>query len=111
MLERCGYKVLTASHALEAIRQTDSYQGDIDILITDVVMPDMSGKKLAETLVLSRPKLKILFVSGYTADHIAQHGVLEAGTNFLEKPYTRNQLMNKLQEIFTSEPDGDWPGD
>ncbi|MEI6669038.1 MAG: PAS domain S-box protein [Acidobacteriota bacterium] len=92
VLERRGYDVIAASTPAEAIRLAEHYSGPIHLLMTDVVMPDMNGRVLAERLIASRPGLKWLFMSGYTADVIAHQGVLDAGLNFIQKPYAIENL-------------------
>jgi nitrogen-specific signal transduction histidine kinase/CheY-like chemotaxis protein len=99
MLETTGYTVLSASGSEEALAQAEKYDGDINLLITDVIMPDMNGRELAEKLKRMYPEIKILFMSGYTANVIAHHGVLDEGVNFIQKPFTRNELREKMREI------------
>jgi CheY-like chemotaxis protein len=99
MLQQTGYRVLGADcgqQALEICRATDM---PIHILITDVVMPKMGGRELAARLREVAPELKVLFVSGYTDSAILHHGVLEAGTHFLQKPFTVEQLAGKVREV------------
>ncbi|MFH0782501.1 MAG: ATP-binding protein [Pseudomonadota bacterium] len=92
MLENLGYKVLTASTPSEAIELADKHAGDICLLITDVVLPDMNGRELANQLHILYPELKTLFMSGYTANAIAHRGVLDDGVNFLSKPFSAEGL-------------------
>jgi YesN/AraC family two-component response regulator len=99
MLQQTGYRVLGAEggqQALEICRASDT---PIHILITDVVMPKMGGRELAARLREVAPELKVLFVSGYTDSAILHHGVLEAGTHFLQKPFTVEQLAGKVREV------------
>lgn len=98
MLERLGYSVLTASGSMDAIRIGQSFSGDIHLLLTDVVMPEMSGKDLSKKLFGLYPGMKCLFMSGYTANVIAHHGVLDEGINFIQKPFSREQLVAKVRE-------------
>ncbi len=98
-LDDLGYAVLAAAAPEEALELASKHDGRIDLLITDVVMPGMSGRALAEQLEKRRPGLKCLFMSGYTADVIAHRGVLDAGTDFLAKPFTRDELARKVREI------------
>jgi two-component system, cell cycle sensor histidine kinase and response regulator CckA len=98
MLERLGCTVLTAADPAEALRLADAYTGRIDLLITDVVMPGMNGKDLAARIGAARPGLACVFVSGYTADVIAHHGVLEEGVRFLPKPFSLKDLANTVRE-------------
>ena len=98
-LEIYGYRVLAASTPGEAIQLAEKYAGQIHLLVTDVIMPEMNGRELARRLLTRYPNLKRLFISGYTADIIAPHGVLEDGTQFLQKPFTVEILANKVREI------------
>jgi PAS domain S-box-containing protein len=98
MLERTGYKVLAASTPGEAIALAREHAGEIHLLITDVVMPEMNGRDLAKNVLSLHPNLKRLFMSGYTANVIAHHGVLEEGVNFIQKPFSREQIGKKVRE-------------
>jgi PAS domain S-box-containing protein len=98
MLEKLGYRVLTASMPEQALMAAKTHRGRIDLLITDVIMPSMNGRDLAEQLRVIFPDLKILFMSGYTADAIAHHGVLEEGVQFIQKPFSRKALALKVAE-------------
>jgi len=98
MLEILGYNVLKAGTPGEAIRLAGESAGDIDLLLTDVVMPEMNGRDLAGRLQTLYPGMKCLFTSGYTANVIAHHGVLEEGVHFLQKPFTPQELALKLRE-------------
>jgi CheY-like chemotaxis protein len=102
MLERLGYNVLTASTPREAIRLAGEYSGQIHLLATDVIMPEMNGRELAERLAESRPEMKRLFMSGYTANIIANQGVLKEGVSFIQKPFSKNQLAVKVRAALTS---------
>jgi CheY-like chemotaxis protein len=97
-LERLGYTVLAASSASEALRMVEDYAGDIHVLLTDVVMPQISGRELRERLAARRPAMRCVFMSGYTADVIAHQGVLEDDIHFLEKPFSMEALAAKLRE-------------
>ena len=99
MLERLGYLVLSASTPGEAICLASEHAGEIKLLITDVIMPEMNGRDLAKNLLSIYPDLKRLFMSGYTADVITHHGVLDNGVNFLQKPFTSNDLAAKVKSI------------
>lgn len=100
-LESNGYKVLQASGGEEAIRLAgETHQ--IDLLITDVVMPGLSGSQLASVLREGIPGLKLLYVSGYTSDLISEHGVLETEETLLEKPFTKHALLKKVRMVFDS---------
>lgn len=98
MLERMGYKVLAAGTPGEAIALAREYAGQIHLLMTDVVMPEMNGRDLAGNLLALYPDLKRLFMSGYTANLIAHHGLLDEGVNFIQKPFSREQLGKKVRE-------------
>jgi two-component system, cell cycle sensor histidine kinase and response regulator CckA len=97
-LESCGYNVLDVQSGEEAIRVVSQHQGPIHLLLTDVVMPGISGRELAESLTIPRPEMRTLYMSGYTADLVAQHGVLDAGTALLDKPFTREVLVRKVRK-------------
>ena len=98
MLERLGYKVLAAGNPREAIRIADEHDEEIHLLMTDVIMPEMNGKELAERVRSRYPKIGILFTSGYTADVIADHGVLSEGIHFIQKPFSQNDLATKAKK-------------
>jgi PAS domain S-box-containing protein len=99
LLERQGYSVLEARHGADALRIVEESGRSIDLVVTDLVMPEMGGKELAERLRAHRPGLKILFMSGYTEKAIAADGVMPPNTGFVEKPFTVEQLMRRLREI------------
>jgi PAS domain S-box-containing protein len=98
----CGYRVLTASNGEEAIRVAEKFLKDIDGLVTDVVMPRMSGRQVAEHLRAKKPNLKILFMSGYTDDAVLRHGVLSAESAFLQKPFSAVTLSQKVHDVMMS---------
>jgi len=98
-LAAAGYQVLVAADGDEALRVSAQFAGDIHLLVTDVVMPRMSGGALAEQLTKNRPTTRVLFMSGYTDDAIGHHGVLEAGARFLGKPFTAADLTHKVREV------------
>ena len=98
MLEQFGYRVLPAATPSEALRLAAQNAGQIHLLMTDVVMPEMNGRELAKALLVDNPGLKRLFMSGYTADVIAHHGVLDPGVHFLPKPFTPAELAAKIRE-------------
>ena len=100
VLKAQGYKVLTAPNGQDALRVADEHQGErIALVVTDVIMPRMGGKAMAEWLQITNPDLKILFTSGYTQDAIAHHGVLDEGIEFLPKPYTPATLTRKVRAL------------
>ena len=102
-LELRGYTVLAAATPGEAIRIATGYTGPIHLLMSDVVMPEMNGRALAKHLLALRPDLKRLFMSGYTADIVAHHGVLEEGTPFLRKPFSLDDAAEKVRQTLDSE--------
>jgi PAS domain S-box-containing protein len=103
ILEMLGYNVLAASSANEAIRLSREYSGEIHLLMTDVVMPEMNGRDLAEKITPARPDMKSLFMSGYTADIIAHHGVLDPGVHFIQKPFSIQTLASKIREVLSQQ--------
>jgi len=103
MLEGLGYTVLKANSPGEASRLAEEHEGTIDLLMTDVVMPEMNGKDLASNLLTLSPQMKSLFMSGYTANVIAHHGVLDNGVHFIEKPFTIKDLAAKVRDVLDSE--------
>jgi len=98
MLEAQGYTVLAAASPGEAASLFAAHTGEIDLLMTDVIMPEMNGRDLATQLLAIRPDLKCLFMSGYTADVIARHGVLDEGIHFIHKPFSIRDLESKIRE-------------
>jgi CheY-like chemotaxis protein len=99
ILERGGYAVVEAGSAAAALDLADRHPCPIHLLLTDVVMPGMSGKALADRLGDRMPRLRVLFTSGYTDDAIVRHGVLEPGIAFLEKPFTPDVLLRRVREV------------
>lgn len=99
LLTMQGYTVLAASTPGEAIRLATEHAEEIHLLITDVVMPEMNGRDLAKNLLSLYPNLKRLFMSGYTANVIAHHGVLDEGVYFIQKPFSRKDLATKVREV------------
>ncbi len=103
VLQSCGYTVIEASNGVEALEIFERMPRRIDLLMTDVVMPQMGGRDLAKKILELQPDIKILFTSGYTDSAAVRHGVLEKGSNFIAKPFTFGQLAGKLKEVFTGE--------
>ncbi len=99
ILEGLGYTVLEAGQGDEALEVCRRHQGPVSLLVTDVVMPGMSGNELAQRLVESLPRLKVLFLSGYTSNTIVHHGILQEGVAFLQKPFTPEALAREVREI------------
>jgi len=99
ILLRQGYTVLAANSPGDALRLAREHAGEIALLLTDVVMPEMSGRELAESLTRLNPRLKRLFMSGYTSDIIAHHGVIDEGVHFIQKPFTMNDLAAKVRQV------------
>ena len=98
-LQSSGYTVLEAGNGAEAIEVSKRHQGLIHLLMTDVVMPGMSGRELTQRMKGHRPDTKVLYVSGYTDDVVLRNGMLEPGTAFLQKPFTRDTLMHKVRDV------------
>ena len=99
MLQKLGYSVLVAAGGAEAIGIAGSYAGTISLLLTDVVMPNMSGRQVADQLLAMRPGLKVLYLSGYTDTTVIHHGVLDNDVDFLPKPFSREVLARKIREV------------
>jgi PAS domain S-box-containing protein len=104
-LKTRGYTVIEASDGIAGMRVSEEYQGNIEILITDVVMPGMSGRELAKRVAAARPNIRVLYLSGYTEDAIIHEGALEPGTGFLQKPFTLQVLARKVREVLQGESD------
>jgi two-component system, cell cycle sensor histidine kinase and response regulator CckA len=99
ILQEKGYQVLVGKTGEEAIRICREHEGHIDLLLTDVVMPSMNGRKLAERIRVIQNDIKMVYMSGYTDDSIVHHGVLAPGTDFLQKPFTAETLSSKIREV------------
>ncbi len=97
MLQRLGYTVLVAGTPSDAIHLADEHSGQIHLVLTDVIMPEMNGRILTQKLMENRPGLKCLFMSGYTANVISHHGVLDEGVSFIQKPFTKRDLAEKIR--------------
>ena len=103
ILTRQGYTVLAANSPGEALSLARDHAGEISLLMTDVVMPEMSGRELADRLLSGNPRLKRLFMSGYTSDIIAHHGVIDEGVHFIQKPFTMAGLAAKVRQVLDNE--------
>jgi PAS domain S-box-containing protein len=99
ILNELNYTVLTADKPERAVRLAEEHQGEIDLLVTDVIMPEMNGLELANSLRSLYPALKCVFMSGYTSDVIAHHGVLDQGVHFLQKPFSKKDLIKNIRKI------------
>src|SRR5262249_32871645 len=99
LLQKQGYTVLEARHGGEALLICERHAGAIHLMLTDVVLSQMSGRELAHRLSQVRPQMKVLFMSGYSEEAIVQHGVLDSGTAFLQKPFTAESLSAKVREV------------
>ena len=103
-LGKSGYRVLDAADGVQALEVAAAHSGSIHILVTDVVMPRLSGRELVTRLTTTRPDLKVLYISGYTDDSIFRHGVLEGGVAFLQKPFNLKDLAHKIRGVLDGEP-------
>lgn len=103
ILHRHGYTVLQASNGEEAIKLATSYEKEIHLLITDVIIPGLSGRETAARILDLRPKIRVLYISGYTDNAIVHQGILEPGISFMQKPFTTTTLTNKIREILDSQ--------
>jgi len=101
LLTQLGYHALSATGGKEALKISRAHSGEIALLVTDVVMPGMSGRQVAEALLAERPRLRVLYLSGYTENTALDHGVLDTGVDFLPKPFSREVLGQKVREILS----------
>jgi CheY-like chemotaxis protein len=98
VLQLAGYTLLVARHGREALALAERHPGGLDLLLTDVVMPHMSGRELAQRLTARRPGLRVLYMSGYTEDAIVHDGVLDADADLVPKPFTADALASRVRE-------------
>jgi CheY-like chemotaxis protein/anti-sigma regulatory factor (Ser/Thr protein kinase) len=103
-LRRCGYTVLEAGSAADALAIAQDHDGPIDLLLSDVIMPDSSGTPLIDSLRHKRPGIRVLYMSGYTDDALVRHGVLDEGIAFLPKPFTPHGLTQKVRDVLNEDP-------
>jgi CheY-like chemotaxis protein len=99
ILNNDGYRLLEAANGVAALSTCSQFQEPIHLLLTDVVMPEMSGRELADRLAPQHPEMKVLYMSGYTDDVIVHHGVLDEGTAFIQKPFAAEVLVRKIREV------------
>ena len=99
ILRSRGYEVLEAADGMEGLRISEECAAEIHMILTDVIMPGMSGKDLISQIRAVRPNIKALFVSGYKDNAIVQHGILKSTVNFLQKPFTGDSLARKVREV------------
>jgi len=105
ILEQHGYTVLPASTPTKALELALEHRGPIDLLITDVIMPEINGRELAKEILIIRPETKVLFISGYPADIVDQKGNMKTGSHFLEKPFSASNLGKKVREVIDQDRD------
>jgi DNA-binding NtrC family response regulator len=101
-LSEAGHKVFEAGDASQALELSRKTAESIDLLLTDVIMPGISGKKLADVLVAERPGINVLYMSGYTDGELATHGALTEGTTILRKPFTRDELLRQVESALAA---------
>jgi two-component system cell cycle sensor histidine kinase/response regulator CckA len=99
VLEKYGYRVLEAANGEEALSVADRYDGPVDLLLSDVVMPEVNGRVLAERLSGVTPSLRVLFMSGYSDEAVYRHGEISPNAAFIEKPFTDRTLARKVREV------------
>jgi two-component system cell cycle sensor histidine kinase/response regulator CckA len=102
-LEMSGYRVLEAADGVEALQRSAEHEGPIELLVTDVVMPQMSGRQLAEKMKVIRPGMRVLYMSGYTDDAIVHHGVLDSAAAFIQKPFSPREMARKVRDLLNEQ--------
>jgi two-component system cell cycle sensor histidine kinase/response regulator CckA len=107
VLGALGYEVLVARTGGEALKIVAQHKGPIDLIATDVVMPEMNGSQLVEEVLQARPGIRVLFMSGYTDDEVMRRGVIDGQTAFLQKPFTPDLLAHKVREVLDTASPGD----
>ena len=99
VLQNKGYTVIAPENVAEALKMLQKHMGPIHLLLTDVVMPVLSGRELAERVTSLHKETKVIYMSGYTNDAIVQHGVLDPGLNFVQKPFSPDTIARKVREV------------
>ena len=102
VLTTAGYTVVTAGNGVEALRAAAAHAGRIHLLLTDLVMGEMGGRELAEKFSVKAPHAKLIYMSGYTDDTVVRHGILEAKTEFLQKPFSAPGLLQRIRSVLDS---------
>jgi DNA-binding NtrC family response regulator len=103
LLEARGYQVLEAANGGAALLHIENHVGAIEMLLTDVIMPEISGSELADRALKVRPELKVLYMSGYTDKSVVHRGIIEPDVNFIQKPFSSNDLTSKVREVLDKE--------
>jgi DNA-binding NtrC family response regulator len=101
-LQSSGYNVVEAGNAGDAVRLAEEYGETIDFLITDLIMPETSGRDLAQTISALRPGIKVLYMSGYSDNTVLHHGMVTSDMEFIAKPFTRDKLLEKVRQVLTA---------
>ena len=99
MLETAGYRVLCAENGMEALATSLKHAGGIQLLLTDIIMPRLSGKGLAQEILEEQPEIKVIFMSGYANELLGERGVIEEKTHFISKPFSEAELIRKVREV------------
>lgn len=108
-LLRFGYEVLSAARGEEALRIVGDHEGEIDLLLTDIMMPGMNGVEVAASVARIRPGIQVFFMSGYADQDLVRQGLLEPGTHFLQKPFTPQELAGRIRSILDRKGDTERP--